>query len=175
MKQRDAVYNAVVNVLEENEIEFEEGTNVTAHLTTKELRASVHSIVTEGFTSGSIEFADTPSNQAKLDDPALLSSYVSGLISNWFRKDLRLNGGVKYTPKNPGSRVGSNDPTLKALRQLAKRYQGVDEVTFDKIEGEIKNRVTVIQAERAKKVEIDMSAIPSDLLEELGLSVGAEA
>lgn len=170
MKQRDAVYNAVTSVLSDNDIHFEDGMNAT-DLLTKEFRSSVHTIVTEGFSSGSIEFADTPANQAKLADPSKLSSYVSGLISNWFRKDMRLNGNVKYTPKNPGSRVGSTDPQLKALRQLAKQFSGVDETKFTKIQGEIDIRVAAIQAERAKKVAIDYSVLPTDLIENLGLSI----
>jgi len=48
-----------------------------------------------------------------LADDAKLRSYCSGLQSNWLRKDTRLNGGVKYVAKNPGSRAGSTDP--KAL------------------------------------------------------------
>jgi hypothetical protein len=169
MKQRDAVYNAVTSVLSDEGVHFEDGMNVS-ELLTKEQRASVHTIVTEGFTSGSIEFADTPANQAKLADPSKLSSYVSNLISNWFRKDMRLNGNTKYTPKNPGSRVGSTDPQLKALRQLAKQFQGIDSEKFEKLQSEINTRVSAIQAERATKVEIDYSVLPADLIESLGLS-----
>ena len=174
MKQRDAVYNAVTGVLSDEGIHFEDGMNVS-ELLTKELRSSVHTIVTEGFTSESIEFTDTPANQAKLADPSKLSSYVSGLISNWFRKDMRLNGSVMYTPKNPGSRVGSTDPQLKALRGLAKQFEGVDAEKFEKITGEISTRVAVIQSERAKKVAIDYSVLPADLMESLGLNFSEEA
>lgn len=169
MKQKDAVYQAVTSVFEDNDIHFEDGMNAT-ELLSKEHRASVHAIVTEGLTSGNVEFADTPSNQAKMEDPSKMSSYVSGLISNWLRKDERLNGGVKYTPKNPGSRIGSTDPQLKALRGLAKQFQGVNEEKFNLIQTQIEERVNAIKAERAKKVEIDYSVLPSELIEELGLS-----
>ena len=174
MKQKDAVYNAATSVLSDEGIHFEDGMNVS-ELLTKELRSSVHAIVTEGFTTGNIEFADTPENQAKLADSAKLSSDVSGLISNWFRKDTRLNGDTKYTPKNPGSRVGSTDPQLKALRQLAKQFDGVDTEKFEKITSEINSRVSLIQAEKAKKVEIDYSVLPADLMASLGISFSEEA
>lgn len=169
MKQKDAVYNATTSVLSDNGVHFEDGMNVS-ELLNKDLRASIHSIVTEGFTQGNIEFSDTPANHEKMSDPAKLSGYVSGLISNWFRKDTRLNGDVKYTPKNPGSRVGSTDPELKALRQLAKKFQGVDTEKFDKIQSKITSKVAAIQAARAQKVSIDYSVLPGELLEELGLS-----
>ena len=170
MKQKDAVYQAIKSVFSDNGVHFEDGMDV--QLMFKEnpsYRDAAHAIVTEGFTSGTIELSDTPENKAKLSNSALLSSYVSGLISNWCRKDSRLNGNTKYSPKNPGSRVGSTDPELKALRALAKQFQGVDTEKFEKITAEIDRRVSTIQAERAKKVEIDYSVLPADLLEDLGL------
>src|SRR5574343_1537104 len=51
-------------------------------------------------------------------DDASLMKYIPGLINNHVRKDMRLNGGVKYTPKNPGSRSGSGDESVKAMRAL---------------------------------------------------------
>ena len=47
-----------------------------------------------------------------------MRSYASGLVNNWFRKDIRLNGGMKYEVKNPGSRQGAGDQQLKALKTL---------------------------------------------------------
>lgn len=51
-------------------------------------------------------------------DEATLLKYIPGLVNNWLRKDKRLNGGVKYEAKNPGSRAGSGDPMVKEMRVL---------------------------------------------------------
>ena len=102
MKQKDAVYQAVLNVCGEQDGVYEP---------TKEQRSSVNAILFEGVRAGSISI-DTEFDDAKL------KQYVSGLQSNWLRKDTRLNGGVKYVAKNPGSRTGNTDPSLKAMRLL---------------------------------------------------------
>lgn len=153
MTQKEAVFAAINSVLTENGIKFSEGQNVNP-LMTKELRAQVNSILVEGFKSGTIEL-DREFSEAEL------KAYVSGLQSNWLRKDKRLNGGVSYVAKNPGSRQGSSDPQLKAMRKL------LTTVTTDEDKAEIQShidaRVAEIQATKVKKVEIDYSALPADL------------
>jgi len=167
--QREAVYTATVNALAESDVHFEDGMNIESVMTDA-IRGQVHTIVCEGFSARTVEFKDTPENAEKLANPAKLSSYVSGLISNWYRKDKRFNGNTTYTPKNPGSRAGQGDPQLKALRALSKQFQGVDQAKFDLITAQIEERVKVIQSEKAKQTIVDYSAIPADLLAELGLS-----
>lgn len=109
MTQEEAVFQAITNVCGEQEGKFEPS---------KEERAQITEILVEGFKAGRITLKDTPSNNEKLADDAKLRAYCSGLQSNWLRKDERLNGGVKYQPKNPGSRAGSTDPMVKAMRTL---------------------------------------------------------
>lgn len=168
MNQREAVYSATKSVLEDAGINFDDGTNID-DVMTKELRASIQMIVVEGFRAGNIEFKDTPANQEKLSNEPKLNSYVSGLVSNWFRKDKRFNGGQTYKPTNPGSRAGQGDPQLKALRQLHKQFTGVDEDKSAQIKSAIDSRVSEIQAEKAKDIKIDISILPEDLVTELGL------
>jgi hypothetical protein len=104
MNQKEAVYAAFIAV----GIVINEGEAINP---TKEQRAQVNAILFEGFRSNKIklerEFTDKE-----------LKSYVSGLQSNWIRKDKRLNGNVEYVAANPGSRAGSGDATLKAMRAL---------------------------------------------------------
>ncbi len=168
MKQRDAVYNAVTSVFEDAGIQFEDGMNASEFMT-KETRASIQAIVVEGFKSGQIEFEDTPSNHEKMNSASKLNTYVSGLVSNWLRKDTRLNGNTKYTAKNPGSRVGASDPTLKALRQLASQFK-TDSDKLSAIQSQIDARVGALNAEKAKKITVDLSVLPAELISELGLS-----
>lgn len=156
MKQREAVFKAVIAVMGEQD---------GAYNPTTEQRADIISHVAEGLSNGSVDFSE--SAQAKYNTPEKVRSYTSGLVSNWLRKDPELNGGVKYTPKNPGSRTGSQDPEIKNLKLLIKSGTLSDEqakIAQDRID----QRVAQIKAEK-NKVEIDMDAIPADLREELGL------
>ena len=108
MKQSDAVYQAVVNVMGTQD----EG----AYVPTKEQRAEVNAILFEGFRSETIDFS--PEAKVKAKDDKWLKEYCSGLQSNWLRKDKRLNGNTVYLAKNPGSRTGSTDPQVKAMKIL---------------------------------------------------------
>lgn len=164
--QRAAVYAATIGVMQDAGIEFEEGMDVST-VVSDQMRKSITTILCQGFKSGKIEFADTPSNKEKLHSDAKLNTYVSGLVSNWFRKDTRLNGGEKYQAKNPGSRAGSTDPQLKALKQLAVQFQGQPQEA--KIKAQIETRLQAVAAEKAKKVTVDISVLSPELRKELGL------
>src|SRR5687768_12409870 len=64
------------------------------------------------FKAGEIEY------RGGVPDDTKLKKYIPGLVNNWMRKDLRLNGGSPYETKRPGSRAGSGDETAKAIRGL---------------------------------------------------------
>lgn len=151
--QKEAVYNAVTSVLTENNINVSEGTDVST-LMTRELRSQVNQILFEGFKSGTIEL-DRQFNDTDL------KGYVSGLQSNWLRKDKRLNGGNTYSAKNPGSRVGSSDPSLKAMRALLSTL--TEESDKAEVQAAISARVAEINASKVKKVSIDSSVLPEAL------------
>lgn len=147
VKQKDATYTAIVNVTG-----FKgEGKCVT----TREQRAQVAMILSEGFRSGSIGYEGDFNTLSDSDQ----KSYVSGLISNWLRKDTRLNGGEKYAAKNPGSRAGSSDPQLKALRTLITQ---VPEEQKSEIQSYIDARMNELNAAKVKST-VDFSALPEEL------------
>ena len=127
---------------------------------TKERRSQVNSILFEGFRSGKIsldrEFTD-----------AELKAYVSGLQSNWLRKDTRLNGGVQYVPKNPGSRMGSGDAQLKALKALLKIKDEPSEVA--EIQQFIAKREAELRSAKAKSVTVNVDDLPAELRAKLGV------
>jgi hypothetical protein len=149
--QKEAVFTAVVNVLEQEGISITEGEPVKM---SKEFRAQVNNILFEGFRAGTIEldreFSDSD-----------LKGYVSGLQSNWLRKDKRLNGGTQYVAKNPGSRAGSGDASLKAMRTLMSTL--TTDAEKQEVQGYIDARLAEIQASKAKTVSIDYSVLPADL------------
>jgi hypothetical protein len=145
MTQKEAVFQAVKNVTG--------FTGEGACNPTREERAQINLILFEGIRSGSVECQKDYSDSD-------LKSYVSGLQSNWLRKDGRLNGGIKYQPKNPGSRAGSANPELKAMRALLSTL--TDEADRAEVQSYIDAKVAEIQAEKQAKT-IDFSALPADL------------
>ena len=152
MTQKEAVFQAVTTVLGQAGIEIDG--NIAEHMT-RERRASVNVILFESFRAGSIEldkeYTDTE-----------LKAYVSGLQSNWLRKDKRLNGNVQYTAKNPGSRAGSGDAQLKNMRLLIQTLtQGTPD--YVEVEQAIELRVKEVQISKVKAKPIDFSALPADL------------
>lgn len=151
--QKEAVFNAVTSVLNENNVQVSEGTNVNP-LMNKEYRSQVNAILFEGFRNGTVEldrdFTDSE-----------LKGYVSGLQSNWLRKDKRLNGGNKYSAKNPGSRTGSGDASLRALRALLSTLTTAEDKA--EVQSAIDARILEIQATKVKAVSIDTSVLPAEL------------
>lgn len=142
--QKEAVFSAVSSV--KGTTEF--GSAVTL---TKEERGAVSRALHTQFEAGEIEYdGEVPTGKK-------LTSYVSGLVSNWLRKDKRLNGNVAYVPRNPGVRAGAGDETLKAMRQLLA-------VTEDEAaRAEIQGYITARQTELKPKKVIDFSAVPAEL------------
>lgn len=143
--QKEAVFTAVTNVCGEQD---------GVYTPSKEQRAQVNNILFEGFRAGTIEL------EREYNDTDL-KSYSSSLQSNWLRKDKRLNGGIIYAAKNPGSRAGSGDASLKAMRALMTTL--TSETEKSEVQSYIDARVTEIAASKTKKVVVDFSALPADL------------
>lgn len=158
MKQKESVYEAVSSV-----VEIIAETNVNETITTQQ-RKEVHSIVFEGLRDGTVDFSDKA--KEKYRDDKDLNGYVSGLISNWLRKDTRLNGNTKYTAKNPGSRTGQGDAQVRELRKLLKIHAGTDKE--EEIQGFIDQRVEQLKLDKAKDISIDVSQIPKELRDLVG-------
>lgn len=150
MTQKEAVFQAVSNITGHNG----EGPVVIS----KEQRAQVNAILFEGFKNGKIEL-----DREYTDSD--LKGYVSGLQSNWLRKDTRLNGGMKYQAKNPGSRAGSSDPSLKAMIALLSTL--TDESERAEVQSYIDAKRSEIAATKQAKV-VDFSALPADLAAKFG-------
>lgn len=158
LTQREAVYSAIVNVFAEHSINFEDGMNAK-DLLTKDMRSIVNVILASGFVGERIELKDTESNRAKLSDPSLMKEYVSGLQSNWLLKDTRLNGNVDHEIKSPGSRTGTTDPQVKALRALIKMATTSTEIA--ELQVYIDKRLAEIHVPTAATV--DLSSLPAEL------------
>lgn len=156
LSQKEAVFQAVTKVLSEVNVSFDIGNTDVKGLMTKEFRAQVNQILFESFRNGTVAL-----DGEKTDNE--LRQYVSGLQTNWLGKDKRLNGNVQYAAKNPGSRTGSTDAQIKALRGLLSQTE--DEAERQEIQGYINDRLEQLEGEkRTKKVaSIDMSVLPAEL------------
>lgn len=152
--QKEAVFSAVTSVLNEAGVKVNEGDNFATSLT-RELRSQVTAILVEGFKSNSIALDKTFASDADL------RTYCSGLTSNWLRKDTRMNGGMKYAAKNPGSRVGSSDPQLKAMRVLLSTQE--DPTKRIEIQSFIDARIASIKVSRKPAKTINVADLPEEL------------
>lgn len=161
MKQKDAVYQAVTSVLNEQGHVFEDGMDIKG-LMTRETRAQVSAILIAGFQKGTIDYS------GDLPDESGLKEYVSGLVSNWVRKDPRFNGNTKYAPKNPGSRAGQGDEQLKNLRLFLNTRTTAAEKA--EVQQYIDARVAELAAEKAKSVEVNTSVLPDSLKAKFGIA-----
>lgn len=142
MTQGEAVYSAVIQVV------GEPNGKVLDYITDEETK-QVEAVVFSMFKSGECSHSKNP------DDVALMK-YIPGLVNNWLRKDLRLNGGSEYVPKRPGSRTNSGDKELSNLKNLLKLYPGNQEIMLA-----IKAREAAV-AESRKPV-VDVNHIPEHL------------
>lgn len=145
MTQGEAVYIAVRAVFSELDIIPATGT------WSADQKERVFGMLLTSFRTG--QWAKNSGGQ---DNDALLK-YIPSLVNNHVRKDLRLNGGVKYEAKNPGSRSGSGDESVKAMRALLAIT--TDAAAKVAIQAEIDKRVLELKP----KVEIKVDALPESL------------
>lgn len=152
--QKNGVFAAIEAVLSENGKAIDGKVELT-----RDERHAVVEMVTTGLFTGEIEMKEEA--RAKYDTEEKMRGYARGLVNNWLRKDDRLNGGVDYVPKNPGSRAGSGDAVIRELKKL--RSTLTDPSEIQAVEAEIEKRIQALQAEKAKSVEINETLIPDEL------------
>jgi hypothetical protein len=105
--QKEAVYKG-----------FESGKEL--NLSGKELIVHATTIVQQGLMAGEVEHS-TP--EKFLNNEKESKRYASALVLNWFRRDLRISGGVKYVPTTRRGPIVKNvelKDLLAAQRKLSK-------------------------------------------------------
>lgn len=123
LSQKDAVYQATMAVLEQNNVNFQDGQNVRDAIKDNlKLRGQIRNLVFEGLKSGQVAFGGDEDQK----DEGSLRRYATGLISNWFRKDRRLNGGGRYVPASSRAdqHISSGE---KKIRQLQTAIDATDD------------------------------------------------
>lgn len=157
MNQRQATVTTIMSVLAERNCNYELNgeTSVSEFLTTDD-KSKVVDILCKGFLAGEIEMSQE-GKEKYFSNTAELRKYVVGLVNNWIRKAPEFNAGNSYVAKNPGSRSGSGDETIKALKALLA-------VTADpSIKSDIQAEIDKRLAELKPKIEINISALPEHL------------
>lgn len=153
--QREAVYSAVQAICKKANIKFEDGMKISeASGFGSEQRKEVIAHVVSSFQDGKTRITKEYSEQE-------LKSYCNGLVSNWLRKDTRLNGGSKYEIQNPGSRAGQGNPAIKETKKLLKQVAGTDKEP--KVQAVLDKMVAEHKASNTKTAKIDASLLPEEL------------
>lgn len=156
MNQRQATVSTILAVLSDRGVTYElNGETSMADTLNSDDKAKIRSILFTMFRAGKIDYR--PDFQAKVNDDKALKEYVSGLVNNWIRKAPEFNSDTTYKAKNPGSRSGSGDEQIKAMKQLLAIT--TDPEAKQAIEQAIADR----QAELKPTVEINVSALPESL------------
>lgn len=159
--QKQAIFNAVAVLFPKYELK---GEVCLKDVMTTEQKKEFRTIIFNGFKAGEINMSEEASAKYLNGDDSALQKYVTGLVDNWVRKTPEFNnmfpesGGV-YRAKNPGSRAGSGDEQIRALRALKKTV--TDSTVLAEIEDSIKSRLAEIKP--AQTVEINVDALPEHL------------
>jgi hypothetical protein len=148
MNQKEAVYTAITEVMGTNEFDG------PVKLERGEEREKVTQRVEELFKNGEVQFT-----RGEERDGKELRRYVVGLISNWLRKDSRLNGNTQYQPKNPGSRAGGKDEQMSAMRALLAATH--EPKARAEIQQAIDERAKELKQQSAKPINVE--ALPEHL------------
>ena len=90
LSQKEAVYKATLEIMEQAQLTFD-GRPVS-EIIPRELRKLVTDKVVEYIVSNEVSFKSTQSNASKFKDKAKMTAYASGLVSNHWARDSRLNG-----------------------------------------------------------------------------------
>lgn len=157
--QREATFNAIITVLSNNGASFQSGSDVKSVITS-EHKKKVKDILVADFKNGNIDYTDDFA-KTKLTSNSELSKYCSGLISNWIKKDPRLNGNTKYQVLNKGSRVGQGDSQVKELRKLLKATTGTD--AENEVTEALNARLAAVRADKKPVSNIDVDSLPENL------------
>lgn len=101
-----------------------------------------------------------PESKAKYHSRDLMLGYCTKLLNNWLRKDIRLNGGVKFFIKNPGSKAGTSDPQIKQLKEIKSKI--IDATYTKAIDEQINIRLSKLNNNKKFK-SINKDLLPEEI------------
>lgn len=144
---------------------FEAGRDIKEYAG-KDDKRRVATLIAEGMLTGEVELGAEAMAKYGTSIETLTSKYVVGMVTNWWNKSKELNGGERYEAKNPGSRAGAGDPTIKEMKLLRRHLEEAGNV-----EGVAQVDAAIAQhlAASKPKAEINLSLIPDELKELVGV------
>lgn len=154
--QKEAVYVAVKDILEANGKSIK--TTEPVALSISE-RAAVVQYIADLIASSQAYFS--PNAAAKYSTEKDIKKYVSGLVSNWLRRDPRLNGGSASAVASQSESKKEPDTVLKNLKNLLHNVKGNPEAEAEILK-EIEKRSAGIKADKIAG-KIDKDSIPEHL------------
>lgn len=158
ISQKDAVVNEVKAILGAS---FDPSLPAKDQLTKDQIGFIKSNIIT-GIVGGLISYGADENNAQGV------STYVSGMISNHFRKAKELNGGEKYVTQSAES--GSRDASITALNKLLRTLEeGSD--SYVEVQQAIVTRTAELSSFKEeefkqKKKQKELKAIDTDALPE---------
>ena len=164
ISQKLAVVQVLMSILEERGVSYElGGETILNDVLNDEDKKTAREHLCAGFHAGKISMSAEAQGKY-VGNEVEMKKYVSGLLNNWIRKEPTFNNnfknaGGKYQAKNPGSRTGQTDETVKNLRLLLKTQ--TDPRVISEIEQAIADRIAEIKPETV--VIVNVEAIPEHL------------
>jgi hypothetical protein len=171
ISQRQSVENAAQTHFGDR---FQAGVDIETYATKEDQRA-IATLVAQGMLEGTVELSESASAKYATSGLEFLTKkYVMGMVKNWFDKSPSLNGNTKHVIKNPGSRAGSTDATVKTLRDMIK-LNANDAEAVARIQVQLDAKLAEIKASKpakaAKEIKIDSNLVPAELQDLLDQAV----
>ena len=158
LSQREATYNTIINELSNNGVSFQDGSDVKKVISS-DMKKKIKEALMNSFKNGNVNHA--ADFNTKLNSDTELSKYCSGLISNWIKKDPRLNGNTKYQIVNKGARAGQGDLQVKEIKKLLKASVGTS--AEEEVLKALNTRLAEVKAAKVPDLGIDIEALPENL------------
>lgn len=165
VSQTQAIVNALHNLVEFTDYQSQ------PVIITSEQKRQIASGVMQMMIDGEVALSDAARARHIKPDGCTKSlfKYVRSTVDDTLRKNKKVNGNIKFTNKNPGSRT---DETMKNLLALQSTYEANSE-EYKTVGEAIEKRAAELKAEKAKKegktVEINIEALSPELRAALGL------
>lgn len=137
MSQKEAVVNEVKTILGTN---FDPNIPAKDQLSKDQIIALKNNIV-NNIINGTVVFSK------EINDAKEVARYVSGMVSNHFRKAKELNGGNTYSPQSTGK--GSRDSQICELNKLLKTFTENSE-EYNQVVEAIAARKATLASEKAE-------------------------
>lgn len=171
LTQPEAVYQVIINVLLDNEIDFEDEQKTPAKsLITPTMKASIRMIIRNGLLSGEIYVPEQV--KKSYDTPDKMMYYAMEIVGKSLRDDVRLNGGIYRHPESTEVKHDFEmEHFCRRLREAKATGQKLSVIALTRC---IEKRALELKAERKQKAVIALdeemiAQLPPNIRKMLGV------